>query len=153
MIEAPHYSATGAKKKSVSLPAALFDGTVNEHALHRAVVTFLANQRQGSQRPERARDAVRRCHRVRDPVVRCGRGGASGIGGGGGEGGGHGGGPAGRRDGGLRCLSCITPSWRPWSPRNRRRPMGRARSTRFECTRKRPNRRSGRRSSRSSRSV
>src|SRR5207237_4044777 len=47
MIEAPHYSATGAKKKSVSLPAALFDGTVNEHALHRAVVTFLANQRQG----------------------------------------------------------------------------------------------------------
>src|SRR5438552_3301466 len=48
MIEAPHYSATGAKKKSVSLPAALFDGTVNEHALHRAVVTFLANQRQGT---------------------------------------------------------------------------------------------------------
>src|SRR2546429_7330479 len=48
MIEAPHYSATGAKKKSVRLPAALFDGTVNEHALHRAVVTFLANQRQGT---------------------------------------------------------------------------------------------------------
>src|SRR5436305_13728905 len=48
MIDAPHYSATGAKKKSVSLPAALFDGTVNEHALHRAVVTFLANQRQGT---------------------------------------------------------------------------------------------------------
>src|SRR2546430_16494326 len=48
MIEAPHYSATGAKKKSVRLPATLFDGTVNEHALHRAVVTFLANQRQGT---------------------------------------------------------------------------------------------------------
>src|SRR2546421_3443076 len=48
MIEAPHYSAAGAKKKSVRLPAALFDGTVNEHALHRAVVTFLANQRQGT---------------------------------------------------------------------------------------------------------
>src|SRR5207253_1648129 len=48
MIEAPHYSATGAKKKPVSLPAVLFDGTVNEHALHRAVVTFLANQRQGT---------------------------------------------------------------------------------------------------------
>src|SRR5216117_3305145 len=48
MIEAPHYSAAGAKKKSVHLPAALFDGTVNEHALHRAVVTFLANQRQGT---------------------------------------------------------------------------------------------------------
>src|SRR3989442_690255 len=27
MIEAPHYSAAGAKKKSVPLPAALFDGT------------------------------------------------------------------------------------------------------------------------------
>ncbi|HYT03526.1 MAG TPA: 50S ribosomal protein L4 [Gemmatimonadales bacterium] len=48
MIEAPHYSAAGTKKKAVGLPAALFDGTVNEHALHRAVVTYLANQRQGT---------------------------------------------------------------------------------------------------------
>src|SRR5947209_7023774 len=48
MIEAPHYSAAGAKKKSLHLPAALFDGTVNEHVLHRAVVTYLANQRQGT---------------------------------------------------------------------------------------------------------
>src|SRR2546430_9679621 len=48
MIEAPHYSAAGAKKKAVRLPATLFDGTVNEHLLHRAVVTFLANQRQGT---------------------------------------------------------------------------------------------------------
>ncbi|HVH09570.1 MAG TPA: 50S ribosomal protein L4 [Gemmatimonadales bacterium] len=48
MIEAPHYSAAGAKKKAVRLPDALFDGTVNEHALHRAVVTYLANQRQGT---------------------------------------------------------------------------------------------------------
>src|SRR5690349_12762742 len=48
MIEAPHYSAAGTKKKSVHLPAALFDGTVNEPVLHRAVITFLANQRQGT---------------------------------------------------------------------------------------------------------
>src|SRR5881409_2057195 len=48
MIEAPHYSATGTKKKAVVLPALLFDGTVNEHALHRAVVTLHANQRQGT---------------------------------------------------------------------------------------------------------
>src|SRR5260370_10230868 len=48
MIEAPHSSAAGAKKKAVRLPAALFDGTVNEHVLHRAVVTYLANQRQGT---------------------------------------------------------------------------------------------------------
>src|SRR2546430_804692 len=161
MIEAPHYSATGAKKKSVSLPAALFDGTVNEHALHRAVVTFLANQRQGThdtktrrwvtggnQKPWRQKGTGRaRQGSIRAPHWRHG---------------GiafrppppdHRGGPAGRRDGGLRCVSCITPSWRPWSPRNRRRPMGRARSTRFGCTRKRPNRRSGGRSSRSSRAV
>jgi large subunit ribosomal protein L4 len=48
MIEAPHFSAAGAKKKAVPLPAALFDGTVNEDVLHRAVVTYLANQRQGT---------------------------------------------------------------------------------------------------------
>ena len=48
MIEAQHYSAAGAKKKSVALPEAIFDGRVNEHVLHRAVVTYLANQRQGT---------------------------------------------------------------------------------------------------------
>jgi large subunit ribosomal protein L4 len=48
MIEAPHFSAAGAKKKAVSLPAALFDGTVNEDLLHRAVITYLSNQRQGT---------------------------------------------------------------------------------------------------------
>jgi large subunit ribosomal protein L4 len=48
MIEAPHFSAAGAKKKAVRLPETLFDGTVNEDVLHRAVVTFLANQRQGT---------------------------------------------------------------------------------------------------------
>src|SRR5881398_775833 len=48
MIEAPHYSAAGTSKKAVSLPEALFDGTVNEDVLHRAVITFLSNQRQGT---------------------------------------------------------------------------------------------------------
>src|SRR5256712_8490605 len=48
MIEAPHYSSGGAKKKAVRLPGGLFDGTVNKHTLHRAVVTYLANQRQGT---------------------------------------------------------------------------------------------------------
>ncbi|HEX4561219.1 MAG TPA: 50S ribosomal protein L4 [Gemmatimonadales bacterium] len=49
MIEAPHYSAAGAKQsKAVSLPETLFDGTVNEPVLHQAVITFLANQRQGT---------------------------------------------------------------------------------------------------------
>src|SRR3989454_257148 len=48
MIEAPHYSAAGAKKKAMRLPGALFDGTVNTHTLHRAVVTYLANQRHGT---------------------------------------------------------------------------------------------------------
>ena len=48
MIEAPHFSAAGASKKAVTLPAALFDGKVNEDVLHRAVITYLANQRQGT---------------------------------------------------------------------------------------------------------
>ena len=48
MIEAQHYSAAGAKKAAVKLPAAIFDGTVNEDLLHRAVITFLSNQRQGT---------------------------------------------------------------------------------------------------------
>jgi large subunit ribosomal protein L4 len=48
MIEAPHYSAAGASKKAVALPETLFDGTVNQDVLHRAVVTYLANQRQGT---------------------------------------------------------------------------------------------------------
>ena len=48
MIEAPHYSAAGASKKAVALPETLFDGTVNEDVLHRAVITFLSNQRQGT---------------------------------------------------------------------------------------------------------
>jgi len=48
MIEAPHYSAAGASKKAVTLPEALFDGTVNQDVLHRAVITFLSNQRQGT---------------------------------------------------------------------------------------------------------
>ena len=48
MIEAPHFSAAGAKKKAIALPEAIFDGRVNEDVLHRAVVTYLANQRQGT---------------------------------------------------------------------------------------------------------
>jgi large subunit ribosomal protein L4 len=49
MIEAPHYSATGAKRDaSFALPADPFDGTVNEPVLHQAVKVFLNNQRQGT---------------------------------------------------------------------------------------------------------
>src|SRR5436190_21085786 len=48
MIEAPHYSAAGASKKAVPLPEALFNGTVTEAWLRRAVITFLSNQRQGT---------------------------------------------------------------------------------------------------------
>jgi large subunit ribosomal protein L4 len=48
MLEAPLYSATGARAASFALPADLFDGTVNEPVLHQAVVTFLNNQRQGT---------------------------------------------------------------------------------------------------------
>lgn len=48
MPDAPHYSVDGARQKTFALPADPFDGTVNEAVLHRAVVTYLANQRQGT---------------------------------------------------------------------------------------------------------
>jgi large subunit ribosomal protein L4 len=49
MIEAPHYSAAGAKRgTNFSLPEDYFDGTVNEPVLHQAVKVFLNNQRQGT---------------------------------------------------------------------------------------------------------
>lgn len=49
MLEAPHFSASGARHKAAfALPAELFDGTVNEPVLHQAVKTFLGNQRQGT---------------------------------------------------------------------------------------------------------
>jgi large subunit ribosomal protein L4 len=49
MIEAAHYSASGAKQKGAfELPEDLFDGTVHEPVLHQAVKTYLNNQRQGT---------------------------------------------------------------------------------------------------------
>jgi len=49
MIEAPHYSAEGAKRgTNFSLPEDYFDGTVNEPVLHQAVKVFLNNQLQGT---------------------------------------------------------------------------------------------------------
>ena len=49
MIEAPHFSPAGAKKKAdFALPAEYFDGTVNDSAMHQAVKVFLNNQRQGT---------------------------------------------------------------------------------------------------------
>ncbi len=48
MIEAARFSATGEPQAAVPLPEAVFDGTVNEAAMHRAVVTYLSNQRQGT---------------------------------------------------------------------------------------------------------
>ena len=49
MIEAPLYSAAGARQKAAfALPGDLFDGTVHEPALHQAVKTWLGNQRQGT---------------------------------------------------------------------------------------------------------
>src|SRR3990170_5158482 len=48
MIEAPHYSASGARHKGAFvLPADLFDGTVHEPALHQAIKTYLGNARRG----------------------------------------------------------------------------------------------------------
>lgn len=49
MLEAPHYTAAGARRPGgFALPADYFDGTVNEPVLHQAVRAFLNNQRQGT---------------------------------------------------------------------------------------------------------
>ena len=48
MIEAPHYTPSGAKRDaSFALPADYFDGTVNEPVLHQAVKVFLNSQGRG----------------------------------------------------------------------------------------------------------
>jgi large subunit ribosomal protein L4 len=48
MLEAPLFSAAGARSASFALPQPFFDGTVNEPVLHQAVTTYLNNQRQGT---------------------------------------------------------------------------------------------------------
>jgi large subunit ribosomal protein L4 len=48
-VEVRAYQADGKPRpKAVKLPADLFDGTVNEPAMHQAVKVYLANQRQGT---------------------------------------------------------------------------------------------------------
>jgi len=48
MATAACYEKDGTESGKFDLPASLFEGEVNEHAVHEAVVTYLANQRQGS---------------------------------------------------------------------------------------------------------
>src|SRR3954467_4431844 len=47
-FQAAAYTADGAARDKVALPAAPFDGTVNMPVMHQAVKAFLANQRQGN---------------------------------------------------------------------------------------------------------
>lgn len=51
-VESPRtaqaYTAGGAPRDAVTLPAELFDGTVNVPAMHQVVKAYLANQRQGT---------------------------------------------------------------------------------------------------------
>jgi large subunit ribosomal protein L4 len=47
-FQAAAYTAEGAERDRVTLPAPLFDGTVNMPVMHQAVKAFLANQRQGN---------------------------------------------------------------------------------------------------------
>jgi len=57
MIDAPHFSAAGAKHQDAfALPEELFDGTVNEAVLHQAVTSFLGNQRQGTAKTKRRQE-------------------------------------------------------------------------------------------------
>lgn len=47
-MNAAAYTAKGAARDKVALPAELFDGTVNMPVMHQAVKAYLANQRQGN---------------------------------------------------------------------------------------------------------
>ena len=47
-MQAAAYAADGSARERVTLPAGLFDGTVNVPVMHQAVKAFLANQRQGT---------------------------------------------------------------------------------------------------------
>ena len=47
-FQAAAYTAQGAERDAVTLPAPLFDGTVNMPVMHQAVKAYLANQRQGN---------------------------------------------------------------------------------------------------------
>src|SRR5436853_6025599 len=47
-FQAAAYTAQGAERDRVTLPATLFDGTVHMPAMHQAVKAYLANQRQGN---------------------------------------------------------------------------------------------------------
>lgn len=47
-MNAAAYTAKGATREKVALPADLFDGTVNMPVMHQAVKAYLANQRQGN---------------------------------------------------------------------------------------------------------
>src|SRR5438876_5825411 len=47
-IKAAAYTAQGTERDAVTLPSALFDGTINMPVMHQAVKAYLANQRQGN---------------------------------------------------------------------------------------------------------
>ena len=47
-FDAPAYTARGTARDRVTLPEAVFDGTVNMPVMHQAVKAFLANQRQAN---------------------------------------------------------------------------------------------------------
>jgi len=47
-LEAAAYTSLGTPRERVSLPAQMFDGTINMPVMHRAVKAYLANQREGN---------------------------------------------------------------------------------------------------------
>lgn len=48
MFKARYYKADGKKGKARALPESVFDGVVNEGAMHQVVKAYLSNQRQGT---------------------------------------------------------------------------------------------------------
>ena len=48
MFKASYYKADGKKGRARALPATIFDGVVNNSAMHQVVKAYLSNQRQGT---------------------------------------------------------------------------------------------------------
>ena len=57
MATANVYTQEGSERGTLTLPAGVFDCDVNEAAMHQAVVTYLANQRQGNASTKERSDA------------------------------------------------------------------------------------------------
>ena len=65
MFKARYYKADGKKGRARELPAAIFDGIVNNGAMHQVVKAYLSNQRQGTASAKTRSDVAAKRYRSR----------------------------------------------------------------------------------------